>query len=99
MGSTPTETDGARRWGIAARSVLAVFGGYGVAALAAASLSLALPLPRPQAVLAATMLAFVVYCGVVIWAFCSASVRRAFGGALLLGAAPACHLALRWVAT
>jgi len=97
MGSSPGVT-AARRWGIAARSALAVLGGYAVAALVAASLSLALPMPRPQAVLTATMLAFIVYCAVVIWAFCAASVRRACCGAMLLGTVPACHLALRWAA-
>ena len=46
----------AYRLAIAARTVLAIFGSYLFAALAAASLSLLLPGPRAQAVLSATML-------------------------------------------
>ena len=83
------------RLNIASRTVLAVLGGYAVSALYAASLSLALPLPRAQAVLAATMLAFIVYCTLCIWAFCAASARRAWVAFLVLAALPALHL---WMA-
>lgn len=77
------------------RVLLAVFGGYAVAALTVASLSVALPLPRPQAVLAATMLAFIAYCAVAIWAFSAATALRAW---LITGACavlPTLHLLVR----
>lgn len=84
----------ASRLAIASRAVLAIFGGYAFAALAAASLSLALPVPRPQAVLGATMLAFVLYCAMAIWAFSAASAGRAWVIALACSALPALHLLL-----
>lgn len=65
------------------RSLLAIFGGYWLAALAAATLALALPLPRADAVMAAVMLAFVVYLLAAIWAFAAATLARAFAGLLL----------------
>lgn len=80
------------RLGVASRTILAVFGGYVASALAAASLSLALPLPRAQAVLAATMLAFVLYCTLVIWAYSAATATRAWLVAGVLAAIPALHL-------
>lgn len=82
----------AYRIAIASRSLLAIFGGYAVAALAAASLSLALPMPRPQAVLTATMLAFLVYCALVIWAFCARSAKRAWAVSVGLALVPLLHL-------
>lgn len=83
-----------QRLGIVSRSLLAIFGGYGFAALATASLALALPLPRPQAVLSATLLAFALYCALVIWAFAAASARRAWTISLLCAAVPGIHLLL-----
>ncbi|MDD2052803.1 hypothetical protein NPS46_09645 [Pseudomonas putida] len=80
---------------VAARAVLAILGGYAFAALAAASLSVALPGPRPQAVMGATMLAFVLYCAMAIWAFAAASVARAWWVALMCAALPATHLLIR----
>ncbi|MBA4681146.1 MAG: hypothetical protein E2596_00275 [Pseudomonas sp.] len=80
---------------IAARTLLAVLGGYGFAALCCASLALALPLPKPQAVLAATQLSFALYCALAIWAFSAKSVRRAWCVATLLCAIPAAHLLMR----
>lgn len=65
------------------RSLLAIFGGYGLAALAAATFSLALPLSRVDAVMAAVMLAFVVYLLAAIWVFAAATLARAFAGLLL----------------
>jgi len=82
------------RMDIASRLVLAVGGGYALAALASASLALALPLPRAQAVLAATMLSFALYCALAVWAFCAASAGRAWKGAALLAAPMALHLML-----
>lgn len=79
---------------IASRAILAIFGGYAFAALATASLALALPLPRPQAVLTATLLSFVLYCAVVIWAFAATSAGRAWWVTVALCSLPAAHLLL-----
>lgn len=86
--------EAAYRWNIAARALLAIFGSYVFAALAAASLSVLLPVPRPQAVMGATMLAFVLYCAMAIWAFSAASAARAWRVALGCAALPALHLLL-----
>lgn len=87
----------AYRLAIAARTVLAIFGSYLFAALAAASLSLLLPGPRAQAVQSATMLAFALYCAMAIWAFSAASAIRAWLVALACCVPPALHLLLREV--
>lgn len=86
----------AHRWNVASRTVLAVAGGYAVAALATASLSLALPLPRAQAVMAATLLSFALYCALIVWAYSAATALRAWIVTAVLAALPAGHLALRW---
>lgn len=81
------------RWAIASRSVAAIFGGYGLAATFAACMSLALPLvgmSRPDAVLTATMLAFVLHAVAALWAFSCASAWRTWAGILI----PAALLAL-----
>ena len=65
------------------RTVLAIFGGYGLAALVAAVFALALPLPRVDAVMEATMSSFVIYLLATIWAFAAATLARAFAGLLL----------------
>lgn len=65
------------------RTLLAIFGGYGLAALTAATFALALPLPRVDAVMAAMMLAFVVYLLAVIWVFATSTLTRVFIGLLL----------------
>ena len=87
----------AYRLAIAARTVLAIFGSYLFAALAAASLRLLLPGPRAQAVLSSTMLAFALYCAMAIWAFSAASAIRAWLVALACCVPPALHLLLREV--
>lgn len=71
------------RLNTALRALLAVVGGYWLAALAAATLALALPLPRVDAVMASMMIAFVIYLLAAIWAFAAATLMRAFGGLLL----------------
>jgi hypothetical protein len=65
------------------RCLLAIFGAYGLAALAAATIALALPLSRVDAVMAAAMLSFVVYLLGAIWVFAAATLIRACGGLLL----------------
>ncbi|WCM92031.1 DUF3649 domain-containing protein [Acidovorax sp. NCPPB 2350] len=87
------------RLAIASRSMAAVLGGYALAAAGAAafSLVLALAMPRVEAVLAATMLSWLVYAVAVGWAFYARTAWSAWGGvlgpALALGA---CALAPRW---
>ncbi|KIY40362.1 membrane protein [Pseudomonas sp. 10-1B] len=83
------------RFAIAARTLLAIGGGYVFAAISTASLAVALPLPRPQAVLAATQLSFALYCALVIWAFSARSVIRAWLVAAALCTVPALHLVLQ----
>jgi hypothetical protein len=65
------------------RCLWAIFGAYGLAALAAATTARALPLPRGDAVMAAAMLSFVVYLLAAIWTFAAATLIRASGGLLL----------------
>jgi hypothetical protein len=64
------------------RIVIALFGGYGLAALSSMAM-LALPMTRPEAVLAGTLLSFVVYVLAAIWVFAARSARWACGGMVL----------------
>lgn len=79
------------RAAVAGRVVLAIAGGYAVAALATALLSLVLPMPRAEAVTTATLLSFAIMVGIVVVAFAARSLGRAaaiVGGiALVLGVA------------
>ncbi|WP_407524181.1 iron transporter [Methylobacterium oryzisoli] len=91
---TRTPTAAAALLGRAAvlgRIVLAVGGGYGVAALATALLSLTLPLSRAEAVTTATLLSFTIMVVVVIVVFATRTLLRALAivgiVAALLGAA------------
>lgn len=84
----------ARRLDIAVRTLLAVGAGYALSALLAAALSLALPMPRAEAVMVATMLAFLAYVALIIWAYAARSVWRLAGvWAVLAGAL---WLAMAW---
>jgi len=83
------------RVGIAARAVAAIGGGYLLAALASTLLALVLPLARADAVIIATMLAFVVYTCAILWVFATASAARAWTG--LLAACGLCAVLL-WLA-
>jgi len=67
------------RASIALRSAVAIAGGYFLADAAGRLAALALPLPGVDAVLAATMLAFVVYVGVALWAFRGPGLGRLCG--------------------
>lgn len=73
---------------VAARAVLAIFGGYGVAAIATAYLSLVLPLDRSEAVATATLASFAIMAVAVIWVFAA----RTLGGAAIGLALPAIGL-------
>lgn len=77
------------RTNIAARAVAGSAGAYAVAALFAAALARVLPMGRVEAVIPATLLAFLVAPGVTIWAFLAPGPWRAWAGVigavLLLG--------------
>lgn len=95
FGRLDTALQNSRKLDVTARTLLAIFGGYGLTALITASLSLALPLPKAQAVLAATLLSFLWYALLVIWAFSAATAVRAWKLALCLSLPPGLHL-LYW---
>ncbi len=86
------------RLAVASRALAAIGGGYALAAAAAAALAQALPslgMPRADAVLTATMLAFVLHAVAALWAFGCASAWRAWGGIAvpaLLAALPVLRL-------
>jgi hypothetical protein len=83
---------------IASRTLAGGVGGYAVAALATALLPRLLPMARSEAVMAATLLSFALYAGVVLWAFAARSSRRLWlglgGVAALLAAGNALAIAL-----
>lgn len=83
------------RWAIAARSVLAIFGSYALAAGFAACCGLLLAragVARVDAVTSANMLSFIVAACAALWIFAGVRLRRASLGialataALMLGA-------------
>ena len=82
---------------VLSRLILAIGGGYAVAAGIAAQLAIALPalalLPRSEAVVLASMLAFVIYLAILIAAF---AVRRLVHLAGLLVAAGASSWGGAW---
>lgn len=96
----PVRADGRYRLAIASRAVAAVCGGYALAAGLAAALSLALAqfMPRVEAVLIATMLAWLAYAMAAGWAFYARTAWGAWAGtllpALVLGASA---MAPQWV--
>ncbi|MGY8817927.1 MAG: iron transporter [Pseudomonadales bacterium] len=61
---------------IAARTALALLGGYAFTYAFTAALARLLPLDPVDAVTAASLLSFVVYLVFILWAFASASLRR-----------------------
>lgn len=79
------------RWSgkeITLRGLFALLGGYGIAALWCAVIARWLPMAPLDASLIATILSFLLYAGVAIWAFAARSWRRlSVGGgiAVLLG--------------
>ena len=86
------------RLAVFSRILAAVLGGYALASACAAGLALllALAMPRSEAVLAATMSAWLAYASAIAWCFWARSAWRAWGGllavALALGAAPLARL-------
>ena len=65
------------------RVLAAIFGGYALTSGVAVLLSAVLPLSRVEAVQTATLSAFVMYTGAVIWVFAVQDLRRAWLGMLL----------------
>lgn len=70
------------------RALLAIVGGYVVAALGCIVLARVLPLDRVDAAVIATILSFSVYAAVAVWTFAAQHLSRALlgvaGAALLL---------------
>lgn len=83
-----------QRLDIAVRTLLGVGAGYALSALMTVSLSLALPMARAEAVMTATMLAFLAYVALIIWAYAANSVWRLTGVWAVLAAA--LWLAMAW---
>ncbi len=83
------------RANIAVRAVAGSLGAYLVAACFAAAAARTLPLPRLDAVIPATMLAFLVAPVATIWAFLAPGPLRALGGILATSALLA---GVAWVA-
>lgn len=88
------------RLAITSRTVAAIAGGYALAAgfTAAVSLGLAQFMPRVEAVLTATMLAWLAYAMAAGWAFYARTAWGAWGGTLLPALAlGACAMAPQWM--
>ena len=75
------------RAGVALRALIAIFGGYAVAAAIAATLAMWLPIARVEAALTATMTGLIIYPCAIMWCFAARTPLRALGG-LLLAALP-----------
>lgn len=69
----------ARQLDIVVRTLLGVGAGYALSALLAVALSLALPMVRAEAVMVATMVAFLAYVALIIWSYAAANVWRLAG--------------------
>ncbi len=92
--TTSRRKDNAQLW---ARGLLALIGGYAVAAAWADGLARLLPGSPADAALVATMASFVVHALAAIWTYAARSTLRAVPGltaAITLGAAPAALHAL-----
>lgn len=73
------------RANVAARVIAGTIGAYAVAALFAMALARLLPMPRVEAIMPATLLAFLVGPAVTVWAFLARGPWRAWAGVILLG--------------
>lgn len=71
------------RWAVVSRIIAAVFGGYALASATAAGLAVWLPMARIDAVVTASMLAFVAYTIAVMWVFAARNTWRAWAGILV----------------
>ncbi len=82
---------------ITCRVLVAVFGGYAFSAALVALLALILPqvgMPKSEAVVLASMLGFLIYLVVLIWAFAEQRLWKVW---LCLGAGTAMALLLVWI--
>ncbi len=86
MASRPSRTGWRYRANVAARVVAGSLGTYAVAALAAMALARILPMGRLDAVVVATLVAFLVIPAVAIWAFLARGPWRAWTGVLAVSA-------------
>lgn len=76
-----TARSGLPRWlGVASRTLAALFGGYGLAGLAAAACAVTLPMARSDAVVTGMMVGLVVQAAAAIWVFSAGSAVRAWLG-------------------
>jgi hypothetical protein len=78
--ASPTRAPGPGPWHVASRVLGAVLGGYALSAALVALLSVALPLvsglARSEAVILASMLGFLIYLGLLLWAFAERRLAR-----------------------
>ena len=75
--------DSARyRWAVASRVVAAFVGGYVLSSLLLLLLALVWPLPRAEAIGASTMVSFILYALIIIWAFSVKRLRTVWLGIL-----------------
>lgn len=73
-------------WPVVSRTIAAVLGGYVFTYCCTAALARLLPLAKSDAVVVATLAAFIIYTAVILWAFGCRSAWRAW--AVLALAAP-----------
>lgn len=71
------------RWAIASRVLAAFVGGYILSSLLLLLLALIWPLPQAEAIAASTMLSFILYLLIIIWAFSTKRLRTVWLGMLL----------------
>ncbi|OSZ70351.1 ketohydroxyglutarate aldolase [Sphingomonas sp. IBVSS2] len=85
-GTARARTGWRYRANVTARVVAGTIGAYAVAALFAAAMARVLPMPRVEAIMPATLLAFLVGPAVTLWAFLARGPWRAWAGVVLLAA-------------
>lgn len=73
------------RWAVASRVLAAFVGGYVLSSLLLVLLSLIWPLPQAEAIGASTMLSFIIYPLIIIWAFSIKRLRTVWLGMLFSG--------------
>lgn len=70
-------------WSVVSRILAAIFAGYAFSYAFTAALARLLPLPAQDAVIVATLPAFAIYTGAMLWAFAARSAWCAWLGAAL----------------
>jgi len=76
-----------QRWSLFFRTLAAVVGGYVLTSLMIVAFSLAWPGHRARGVLGVSMLGFLIYAGIVMWAFTVRTARRVWWTLLLASVA------------